>query len=88
MGGDVDARTAQCAQHNGTARHKGGRHPAGEVPAAARILKAVVLGVGGVVCMAGAQKVCGLGVIAAAGVGIFDHQGNGGAGGAAVDHTG
>ena len=88
MGGDVDARTVQCAQHNGTARHKGGRHPAGEVPAAARILKAVVLGVGGVVCMAGAQKVCGLGVIAAAGVGIFDHQGNGGAGGAAVHHAG
>ena len=34
-----------------------------------------------------ALKVCGLGVIAAAGVLVLDHQGNGRAGGVAVDHA-
>ena len=62
--------------------------PAGKVPAAPGILKAIVLGICGVVRMAGAQQVGGLGVIAAAGVLVFDHQGNGGAGGVAVHHAG
>ena len=58
------------------------------MPAAPGVLKAVVLGVGGKVRVAGAQQVGGLGVVAAAGVLVFDHQGNGGAGGVAVHHTG
>ena len=88
VGGDINARPLQCGKHDAAACHKGGGHPAGKVPAAPGILKAVVLGVGGKVRVAGAQKVGGLGVVAAAGVLVFDHQGNGGAGGVAVYHTG
>ena len=88
MGGDINACPLQCGKHDAAACHKGGGHPAGKVPAAPGILKAVVLGVGGKVRVAGAQKVGGLGVVRAAGVLIFDHQGDGGAGGVAVYHTG
>ena len=88
VGGDINTRPLQCGKHDAAACHEGGSHPAGKVPAAPGVLKAVVLGVGGKVRMAGAQKVGGLGVVAAAGVLVFDHQGNGGAGGVAVHHTG
>ena len=88
VGGDINARPLQCGQHDAAARHKGSSHPAGKVPAAPGVLKAVVLGIGGKVRVAGAQKVGGLGVVRAAGVLVFDHQGDGGAGGVAVHHTG
>ena len=79
MGGDVDTGPAQRTQHDGTAGHEGGGDPAGKVPAAPRILKPVVLGIGGVIGVAGAQQVGGLGVIGAAGVLVFHHQRNSGA---------
>ena len=88
MGGDVDTSPAQRTQHDGTAGHEGGGDPAGKVPAAPCILKPVVLGIGGVIGVAGAQQVGGLGVIGAAGVLVFHHQRNGGAGGAAVHYAG
>ena len=77
MGGDVDAGAAQRPQHDGSARHQRGGDPAREVPAAPGVLKSVVFGIGGVVRMAGAEQVGGLGVVAAAGVLIFDHEGDG-----------
>ena len=87
MGGNVNARPAQGVQHDGTARHQRGSDAAGEVSAAPGILKAVVFGVGRIIGVAGAEQVGGLGVIAAAGVLVLDHQGNGRAGGVAVDHA-
>ena len=54
MGGDVDTGPAQRTQHDGTAGHEGSGDPAGKVPAAPRILKTVVLGIGGVVGVTGA----------------------------------
>ena len=88
VGHDLDARSFQRLQHDAAARHEGRRDPAGKVPAAPRVLKAVVFGIGRIICVAGAEQVGGLGVIAAAGVLVFDHQGNGGAGGVSVHHTG
>ena len=87
MGGNVNARPAQGVQHDGTARHQRGSDAAGEVSAAPGILKAVVFGVGRIIGVAGAEQVGGLGVIAAAGVLVLDHQGNGRAGSVAVDHA-
>ena len=88
VGHDLDARSFQRPQHDAAARHEGRRDPAGKVPAAPRVLKAVVFGIGRIIRVAGAEQVGGLGVIAAAGVLVFDHQGDGGAGGPAVQHAG
>ena len=58
------------------------------MPAAPRVLKAFILSVGRVVGVAGAQQVGGFGVVAAAGIQVADHQGDGRAGGAALIHAG
>ena len=90
--GDVgvypDAQRFQHALADRPRGHRRGGDAAGEVSPAACVLKAVVLGVGGVVRVAGTQKVGGLGVIAAAGVGVAHHQRDGGAGGVAVHYAG
>ena len=58
------------------------------MPAAARVLKTLVLGVGRVVGVARAQQVGSFGIIAAAGVQVADHQGDGRARRVAVVHAG
>ena len=76
------------AKYHGFQDARGGGHFSGRVTAAPGILIAVVLGVGSVIRVAGPQQVSRFGIVAAAGVLVFDHQGNGGASGAAVDHAG
>ena len=88
VGVHPDAQRFQHALTDSPRRHRRGGDAAGEVSPAACVLKAVVLGVGGVIRVAGTQKVGGLGVIAAAGVGVAHHQRDGGAGGVAVHHAG
>ena len=58
------------------------------MPAAARVLIPLVLGVGRVVGMSGAQQILRLGVVDAAGILVADHQGQRGAGGFSPVHTG
>ena len=88
VGHDVDAGPVEGTQHHRTACHQRRRDAAGKVSAAPRILKAVVFGVGCVIRMAGAEQVGGLGIVAAAGVLVLDHQGDGGAGRPAVHNAG
>ena len=85
---DLDPGPVQGSQHQSAARHQRGGDAARKVAAAPGILIAVVLGVGSVIRVAGPQQVSRFGIVAAAGVLVFDHQGNGGASGAAVDHAG
>ena len=73
------AQRTRCAQCCGDA--------AGKMPAAPEVLKAAVFHMGGIIRMARAAQAQGLGVITRAGVGVLDHHGDGGAGGAAVVHA-
>ena len=66
MGVDLYAQAAQHRLADRARRNACRRNAAREVPAAARVLKALVLGVGRVVGVAGAQQVGGFGVVAAA----------------------
>ena len=88
VGGDVDAGAVQRTQHDGTACHQRGSDAARKVSTAPGVLKAVVFGVGGIVRVAGAEQVSRLGVVAAAGVLVLDHQGDGRAGGVTVHDAG
>ena len=88
MGVDLYAQAVQHRLADRARRNACRRNAAREVPAAARVLKALVLGVGRVVGVAGAQQVGGFGVVAAAGIQVADHQGDGRAGGAALIHAG
>ena len=79
---DRDAGGAQHRQHNRARRDERRGDAAGEVSAAAPVLKAVVLTVGGVVRVRGACKT--VGIVAAAGVFVGDDDGERRPGGASL----
>ena len=87
VGGHPDALCQQDALAQRTRRAQRRGNAAGKMPAAPEVLKAAVFHMGGVVRMARAAQAQGLCVITRAGVGVFDHHGNGGAGGAAIVHA-
>ena len=74
MCGDGDALCLQQFCENAARRHNGGREPSAEMPAAPRVLMAAVLHVGGVIRVAGAQQLLCFCIIAAAGIGVFNHK--------------
>ena len=82
------AKRLQNALADSARRDRCRRDAAGKMPAAARVLIPLVLGVGRVVGMSGAQQILRLGVVAAAGILVADHQGQRGAGGFSPVHTG
>ena len=88
MGVDADAQAVQHAFAQRTRRHAGSGDAAGEMSAAPGVLIALVLGIGRVVGVTGAQQVCSFGIVAAAGVLVADDHRHGGAGGAALVHAG
>lgn len=79
---DRDAGGAQHRQHNRARRDERRGDAAGEVSAAAPVLKAVVLTVGGVVRVRGARKT--VGIVAAAGVFVGNDDGERRPGGASL----
>ncbi len=85
----IHLNTALCQNVLSTIarRHAGCGNAAGKVAAAAGILTAFIFGICRVIRVAGAQQIRRFCIISAAGVGVADHHGDGGAGGMAVDHT-
>ena len=85
----IHLNTALCQNvlTDRTRSHAGCGDAAGKVAAAAGILPAFIFGICRVIRVAGAQQIRRFCIISAAGVGVADHHGDGGAGGMAVDHT-
>ena len=85
---DADAQAVQYGLTQSARCHAGCGDAARKMSAAARVLVALVLRVGGVVGMAGTQQVGSLGIVAAAGILVADDHCHGGAGSMALEHTG
>ena len=87
MGIHLNTALCQNVLTDRTRSHAGCGDAAGKVAAAAGILPAFIFGICRVIRVAGAQQIRRFCIISAAGVGVADHHGDGGAGGMAVDHT-
>ena len=81
---DADAVVRKNLLKNRTRRHQPRRDPAGEMPAAACVLKAAVFGKGGKVRVRGTGEIFHLLIVLGMLAFIFDHQRQRRAGGVAV----
>ena len=84
MGANVNALFLQGAVANSAGCYQSCRDAAGEMTAATGILIAVIFALSRIICVTGTHQPCHIGIVAAFGVLVEDHQGQGRAGGDAV----